>query len=143
MDTVDARLLQEFPRLRNSAFSVSSPEASSYNCIAWAIGSDNTWWSPIDMYYWPPNCPRKETTEAYVAAFAAIGFEICDNREYEVGYQKIALYIRQSTPTHAAKQLPNGKWSSKLGSSFDIEHQLEGLEGHHYGKVAMFFRRHV
>ncbi|MCI0637958.1 MAG: hypothetical protein L0Y72_23715 [Gemmataceae bacterium] len=40
-------------------------------------------------------------------------------------------------PTHAARQLPTGRWSSKLGPSEDIEHDLHALEGEIYGTIAL------
>ena len=46
-------------------------------------------------------------------------------------------------PTHAAKQLPNGRWTSKLGRSQDVEHTLEGLEGSAYGRARLVMRRPV
>jgi hypothetical protein len=47
-------------------------------------------------------------------------------------------------PTHAAKQMESGKWSSKLGDWEDVEHAtLEALEGDFYGKVAQILKRPV
>jgi hypothetical protein len=45
-----------------------------------------------------------------------------------------------------AKQLPNGKWSSKCGDLEDIEHDLEALIGRDskregYGTIACFMKR--
>jgi hypothetical protein len=40
-------------------------------------------------------------------------------------------------PTHAARQLPNGKWTSKLGRWQDIEYELDGLVGKMYGTVTV------
>lgn len=45
------------------------------------------------------------------------------------------------TPTHAARQLENGKWTSKLGQLEDIEHELDGLVGDKYGIVVTILRR--
>ena len=42
---------------------------------------------------------------------------------------------------HAAKQLYNGRWTSKVGGNVDIEHDLLDLEGPCYGNVVMYFRR--
>jgi hypothetical protein len=44
-------------------------------------------------------------------------------------------------PKHAARQLPNGRWTSKLGVSEDIEHALHDLTGLIYGSVALVFKR--
>ncbi len=53
----------------------------------------------------------------------------------EGGVTKVAIYgdIDADSWTHAARQLPNGKWTSKLGDFEDIEHDTpEGLVGSLY-----------
>lgn len=62
----------------------------------------------------------------------------------EEKYQKIAIYNDyDNLPTHVARQLPNGKWTSKLGQDEDIEHNnLQGLTGRPgYGEVACIMKR--
>ena len=66
--------------------------------------------------------PREESLDAFVAALASRGFSSCSSCEIEVGQEKIALYSTGTIPTHAARQLATGWWTSKLGPSFDIEH---------------------
>jgi hypothetical protein len=55
------------------------------------------------------------------------------------------IYVDSSgTPTHMARQLSNGNWTSKLGDAEDIEHaQLEQLEGDIYGVAYQFLRRKI
>lgn len=130
-----------FPRLRYSDYSISSPETLAYNCIAWAVGRDDRWWWPSKSCYWPRACPRKATVDAFVTTFKSLGYETCNNGTFEDGWQKIALYAMNGKPTHAARQLASGKWASKLGPSYDIEHDLDGLYGHVYGTVAQYFKR--
>ena len=44
--------------------------------------------------------------------------------------------------THAARQLPNGKWTSKLGRDIDIEHDsVDDIAGSVYGEVLRLMRR--
>ncbi len=45
--------------------------------------------------------------------------------------------------TRAARQLPNGKWTSKLGRWQDIEHELDGLVGEMYGTVKQILKRAI
>lgn len=46
------------------------------------------------------------------------------------------------SPTHAARQLPDGTWTSKLGKDVDISHDsLDGLSGDRYGTPALILRR--
>lgn len=129
----------------------TSPETTAYNCIAWAAGDIRRWWwpDPFFLYYWPPGIPRQETTDAFIALYESLGYEVCQNSDYEDGYEKIALYVSGlGKPTHAARQLPNGSWTSKLGRSFDVEHDLPEEVARlgsnplfHYGIVAVVLRR--
>ncbi len=58
------------------------------------------------------------------------------------GYVKVALYGSGFTHTHAARQLPTGKWTSKLGKGEDIEHDTPGdVAGGVYGEVMEVMKR--
>jgi len=72
-----------------------------------------------------------------------LGYQSCDEGELEEHYLKIALYVNtDSKPTHAARQLPSGKWTSKLGKGEDIEHaNPAGVEGEIYGTVVQYMKR--
>jgi hypothetical protein len=59
----------------------------------------------------------------------------------EIGIEKIALYLKNGAPSHAARQLPDGKWSSKLGEADDITHTLDGLNGDRYGAHSKYMQR--
>ena len=76
-----------------------------------------------------------------MAAFGTLGFQSCDESGLEPSYANIALYALEGIPTHAARQLPDGRWSSKLGRSVDIAHDLDALDGSVYGMVLVFLRR--
>ena len=131
-----------FPNLRASQFAPISPATRDYNCIAWASEDITQWWWPHPESYWPPEAPREETLDAFTAAYASIGYRKCRNGACKKRFQKIAIYTdSRGTPTHAARQLPNGRWTSKLGTQIDIEHTLEALEGGKYGNVACFMKR--
>ncbi len=135
-----------FPRLSSNEYQITSPKTIDYNCIAWAAGDTQQWWWPgegLDNDYWPPGVPRERTQEAFVAAFATLGYVVCDSEDFEAGYEKIALFADADGPTHASRQLANGRWSSKLGKLEDIEHWLHDLEGNVYGKVAVVMRREI
>lgn len=69
---------------------------------------------------------------------------VCPDAVLEEGYEKVAIYAsRGGEATHAARQLPNGRWTSKCGENIDIEHVLEGLEGPAYGEVAKILKREL
>jgi hypothetical protein len=44
---------------------------------------------------------------------------------------------------HAARQLPGGRWTSKLGNREDIEHDLNAVSGEAYGTVVMVLKRPI
>ncbi|MGK7932393.1 MAG: hypothetical protein AB4041_13310 [Microcystaceae cyanobacterium] len=54
--------------------------------------------------------------------FQSFNYETCGYSNLEKGYQKIAVYTLNNKPTHVARQLSDGAWTSKLGSSEDIQH---------------------
>jgi hypothetical protein len=138
-----------FPGLQNSGFQITSQASKDYNCIAWAAGDDKQWWWPDsdpdnDAVYWPSGVVREETLAAFVAAYATLGYVLCDKDEVEPGHEKIAVFAYlDSFPTHAARQLPTGRWTSKLGSREDIEHALHDLAGERYGVVVQILKRPV
>lgn len=141
-----AQIKKKFPRLKGPlSFKVTSPITMQYNCIAWAAGVDNQWWWPIAGKFWPAAAPLELTIDAFIAAYATVGYSVCNNATLEAGYEKIALYVDSGgLPTHAARQLPSGQWTSKLGPAWDISHQLtSGLEGSEYGNVARYLKRKV
>lgn len=56
------------------------------------------------------------TLDAFIQAFQSIGYEVCASDNLEAGFQKLAIYADYTGKlTHAARQLLNGKWTSKLG----------------------------
>jgi hypothetical protein len=135
------------PRLRGANYRVTSPFDAEYNCIAWAAGDTSIWWWPEGnprQNHWPSTVPRVVTLDAFRDAFATLSYAPCGGEEFEPGFEKVALFATpQGVPTHAARQLPNGRWTSKLGKSEDIEHALRDLEGDLYGTVVLVMRRPI
>ena len=97
----------------------------------------------MDQYDWPPTAPREETLDAFISAFRAQGFVLCANGAHEPGQEKVALFTDAAgKPTHAARQLANGHWTSKMGTWEDITHdRLTGVQGTQYGRPVAFLRR--
>jgi hypothetical protein len=123
-------------------FEITSAKTDEYNCIAWAAGEAHRWWWPGHGRYWPPAAPYDETLRAFIIAFMGLGYEPCDAEDFEEGFDKVALFADE-TPlvTHMARQLPNGRWTSKLGSLEDVEHDLRAVESADYGQVAQILKR--
>jgi hypothetical protein len=132
------------PNLTAENYCITSPTSWQYNCIAWALGLSDAWWWPVPGRFWPAGVPREETVEAFLAALGTRGYSSCSSSEVEVGLEKIAVYSTGNVPTHAALQLFNGWWTSKLGPSFDIEHSnLEALAGGVYGDPVALLHREI
>ena len=139
-----------FPRLAHSGSIITSDPDCQYNCIAWAAGERYRRWWPGQATYWPSGLELSSSRNSFIAAYRTIGYSQCDDDRLEDGIQKIALYVivnrldRLEKVTHAALQLPCGKWTSKLGDREDIVHpELNDLEGPEYGKVACFLSRSI
>jgi len=133
-----------FPNLTQVNHRVVSPATTEYNCIAWAAERQDRWWWPdlMGTAFWPPGVPREETLTAFEMAYGTLGFVACADDGLEAGFRKVAVYAKTGTPTHAARQLSDGRWTSKLGEWEDIEHAtLQALEGGVYGTVALIMRR--
>jgi hypothetical protein len=132
-----------FPGLAGSGYAVTSPATAVYNCLAWAASEDDRWWwpDPMGVYFWPSGVPREETLAAFLAAYATIGYTPTTETTAMPNVGKVALYSHSGNPTHAARQLPDGRWTSKLGQGVDIEHELADLVGAVYGTVAVILAR--
>lgn len=144
VEPIEAR----FPGLRTSLFHITSPATRDYNCIAWAAGDMAHWWWPDldpdnDAIFWPPGVPVAETLDAFIAAFATLGYAPCSEVEPKLGFERVALFASAGVPTHAARQLPNGRWTSKLGLCEDIEHELHAVSGEVYGMVVLLLKRAI
>jgi hypothetical protein len=87
--------------------------------------------------------PREETVAGFVKAFGRLGCSVCDTADLEPGFERLAIYADETgAPTHIARQLPTGHWTSKLGELEDIEHlTLEQLSGSDYGQAVQFLKR--
>lgn len=100
----------------------------------------------MSVGYWPRNVPREVTLNAFVQAYATLGYRLCLSGALEVGVQKLALYgkgaMGSEMPMHAALQLNDGTWTSKLGTCEDVTHDAaEDAEGPEYGRVICYFSR--
>ena len=138
----------ELPGLTDSTCRVTSPYDTTYNCIAWAANTNSRWWWPDQMGvgYWPI-AERETTVGCFVKAFEALGYRICLSGALEEGIEKVAIFGQKAQdgsaiPTHAALQLQNGEWTSKLGAFEDIVHSdVNAVNGPVYGRPLVFMSR--
>ena len=132
-----------FPRLIGTNYAYKSPRTPTYNCIAWAAKDlTKVWWpDPLGLYFWPAE--RSETLEVFVRVFEKFGYHSCGNPDLEDGYEKVAIFCRDGVPTHMARQLEAGSWTSKCGRLEDITHELHAVGGTDYGEVTVVMKRKV
>src|SRR4029077_20555727 len=117
---------------------------------SWAAGDTTHWWWPSNVdSFWPPAVPNEETIEAFLSAYGTLGYTECSHGRYEAGFEKVAIYARNEQglwiPTHAARQLPDRTWTSKLGPLEDIGHDtvndVNGPPPRGYGQPVRFMKR--
>ena len=138
------RELEEFfPNLAGSGYEITSAASKEYNCIAWVLGISSQPWDCYDPDgYWPPSIPRDDLIVTVMSLFAGEGFSLCDDDAPEPGYEKIALYAFVGQFMHVARQLEDGRWTSKLGNREVITHpSLTNLAGGFFGSVHCIMRR--
>lgn len=128
-------------------FRKTSDFDGNYNCLCWALGRSDAFLFPagnIPPYSWPPGIPEEWSIAAIREIFLREGYtEGTNSVALEAGWEKVAFYVENvDSPTHFSRQLPNGKWTSKLGSHIDVEHDdLNCLEGVRYGRRAIILKR--
>lgn len=152
------RIKKVFENLKDEEFEITSPFDPKYNCIAHAADDNEKWWWTVDKVmagndvFWFNNISYQTTLENFVLAFQKLGYQPCKNAGLEKGFEKVAIYVSiksevhspKGTPTHMARQLASGKWTSKLGQDVDITHNtLESVEGKVYGVVKQILKRPI
>jgi len=101
----------------------------------------------MPKHHWPIEW-RSPELACFLAAFESLGFSRCEDGRPEGEIEKIAFYCELGSDEvlHAARQLDNGRWSSKLDYVHDIEHRtFQELEGTTtgFGEVRAFMRRKI
>jgi hypothetical protein len=139
--------LRKFPGLAGR-FDKTSLQSDDYNCLAWALGLTGTWIDPFDHRTtpgksWPDGIPEEWSIPATRQIFERDGYtEETKNQDLEPDWEKVAIFSNNRDELHFARQLPNGKWTSKLGTQIDIEHDdLESLKGNTYGEWRVILKR--
>ena len=151
-------LESKFPNLINTDWFIKSPRDGRYKCVSWAACRTNVIWWPVDAFpvpppdaYWPDGVPRNETVDAFIQAFATLGYEQCNDSTFEFGFQKVAIYVgNDELVRHLSRQDFCGRgWLSKLGGLEDIFHpDLENVADspslppeYSYGQVKIILKR--
>ncbi|MFM7150244.1 MAG: hypothetical protein ACKO23_10420 [Gemmataceae bacterium] len=130
-----------FPRLGEN-FEVLAPADTGYNCIAWTLGVTDRW-------LWPAQPGQSITFDDFDRFYAKFGYKRTKEMDFslEEGHDKIVLYGKVNdtnflVPTHAARQMADGSWTSKLGKLPRIRHlHPEDLDGDSYGTPYIVYIR--
>ena len=132
-----------FPNLAGSGYEITGEPSREYNCIAWALEiSTQRWDCNTPNAYWPPSLPRNNRVETVMQLFANEGYSVWEDGGIVPGYEKIAIYAFVGQFTHVARQLEDGRWTSKLGNREAITHPSPAnLSGGIYGNVHYIMRR--
>ena len=135
-----------FPNLTADDWLETSKDTITYNCIAWAVGdTTKRWWpDPFGELYWPSDIQRIAKVENFITLFERQGYSICADDSVEPGFEKVVIYAKGTARAvkHAAWQLEDGTWTSKLGREEDINHKTpEGLTSQEYGEPVQFLKR--
>jgi len=132
-----------FENLGAADYQVTSKATEEYNCISWSVQLEDQviWPDEDEQYSWPPHLVRSDALDSFIAFFSEAGFEVCQDAGHDPAREKVALYVKDGVVMHAARQLSDGNWTSKLGAECDIRHQnLPCLEGP-YGQVVVYLQR--
>jgi type VI secretion system secreted protein VgrG len=140
--THDAGLQKSFPRLGTN-FEVLRARTKSYNCIAWSLGVTDHWVNPETG---PEDAPLRFMDRLYAEEGYRRAVQL--NWRLERGLQKVVVYATLNPDatinevTHAARQEPDGTFTSKLGQLPLIRHATpEDLRGPLYGlPIAVYVR---
>lgn len=170
-------LERSFPKLRASGYDENncSPYTGgplvdgTYNCIAWAAEDvhHKFWWPSTGSSrgHWPWCVSRSVDVPCFISAFRCLGYFRSANSRLEFGYDKVALFAIHASrtkkpipaklsqfadwiPTHMARQLRDGNWTSKCGWNEDITHYtLDALESYirsdAYGCPVLYMKRPI
>jgi hypothetical protein len=134
--------------VEGETYEIKSPRTPVYNCLSWALGIEWASFNPeprVAGYAWFPGIPRQWSRENLKLLFSKFGYrEETVDRSLELDCEKVAFYCDvHGEPTHFARQLPSGSWTSKVGRLNDIIHYgLECFEGYEaYGPVELILKR--
>ena len=136
-------LLTDYELIQNS-------ENNKYNCVSHTLNIKDKWIWPYledEIYirkynsYW--TVKNEISKESFDEFYEYHGFEKLDLLDffYDPKYIKVALYTNKGIPTHAAIQVDEFFWESKIGELGIIKHDLFEIEDDVYGKVTQIYKK--
>ena len=80
---------EHLPHLAAEGYELTSDPTDEYNCIAYAAGETDRWWShDCYDYYWPEHASRTPSIASRIEVFAGLGYELCGDAGDEPGFRK-------------------------------------------------------
>jgi hypothetical protein len=135
-----------FPRSESAPYEVTSPEDIKYNCSRGLLArrrfaaNGGLRLHPSIIGPWSPVRKQLRVSSRHSANLATWFATPANSNQVMRGWQ--STLTKLGTPTHMARQLTSGRWTSKLGELEDIEHlTLEQLSGSDYGQAVQFLKR--
>jgi hypothetical protein len=123
----------------------TSSATTDYNCYAFAVKDLDRWWDPLPApgYYWPSGAPLNHQISTFIEIYKSYGYAPCADGALQHDVEKVVIYENASGGCdHVARQLPDGRWTSKIGPDEDIAHETpESLTSNSYGRPAHFMAR--
>jgi hypothetical protein len=131
---------RSFPNL-GKEWEILAPATPKYNCISHTIGVYHRW-------EWPHKPGKDATVADFDQLYGKYGYRRISTLDYSFDprVQKIVLYGVQKggtwAPTHGARMLADGTWTSKLGKGPLIRHKTpDSVNGEGYGRpIAVYIR---
>ena len=141
--------LRMFPGFNQHDLVLTSEKDDNYNCIAWAGDVTTDWWgpgySPTGLVAsWPRDLPQTLSIGTFEERFQRLGYRRTRSSCLLRGFTKVAIYVDERTGevTHMARQLASGRWTSKLGRSFDVEHgKADVFRNSDYGRPGLYMKK--
>jgi hypothetical protein len=131
---------KSFPRLGDN-FEVMAPATVTYNCICWSLGLNSSW-------VWPRGPGQPVTLADFDGLYSIYGYKRVAGLDFtrQEGVEKVVVFAvsreGRVEVTHACRQLPDGTWSSKLGSLPLIRHlRPDDVAGPTYGSPYVLYVR--
>lgn len=123
-----------FPGAKDKRLPIKDDPNDEYNCIGYAVNER-------------ANLDPRGTADAQRRFLIDRGFDPSNDAKHVKGKYKVAVYGKRRPdgsyePTHAAKEVGEGVWRSKLGKGPLVEHNdLDDISGEQYGYPMWYFEK--
>ena len=125
----------------DNLFIIPNTKDDNYNCVGYSL-EINEFVSHHIGRYWIDSIERSGSINNLIKVFEYFGFERSDS-SVEEGYKKIVIYGNRGFASHAAIQLDDIWYQSKMGEYEICKHKLEAIEGILYGYPKVWMKKKI